>query len=960
MIVDVVFIILTSVVILCQQECFVDATSSQSLTANSTNTMLYEETATMTPVYDPIFLYNNCSLLPAIVDIGEHVANLVDEGYQLIKIRLKINGNTSKAINTNRHSIYNIWHWTLTNSESGKALLMLQESFEAMSLYTLSHGVSILNITLNQEPNDCLAEASPEDLEMSIRQLILNNFKTAATSFIPNMEVCNQHVKETPPNTGSIVYHCCDLSLNHAMHCYELKESISFRILRISIAIIQMAIILYSPLLLPKSLFSARLSYIPFIFTTESNKSITLRVKKVERLSDNLANTYSRTKQHSFVGMKTFCGVIDTLSPETPHMLKVNSVVISQRPTKMLTEGQAPLSLLSFIKDFILRCNMRNELASIRDCCNKNMLSMLPGQRYFPWYKCLRIFSMSAALVLVTSPWWLRIVFYISEEEVSIRMQTFALSARKLWHPFTGNLVTYLGPFHVGFVFVYLFLFVGAMLYVLLSNNIKRKIKFTVRKCFRDMNATRKLDICGHAIKKTLWPLEQFGIIGCLVMPLWLLALPIFVILVAAEVIPIVNLNLRLLINFVYYLSKIFHPQMYTKQGWWSRGKLGSLIKSRLKNVIVIDELESNTRSNKVIHAVALLYALVANWCVILLVVECLSFYVGCGVYILIGFILRPDNTMKYSSLLLLICVYGYECFAGVSNVYTEYGKTLHKKIQGSVEDDIVEVAALTADKQKNVAFRMRTDDNSKVERMKLVAGSEGYLKWFAPRLLLLLDKNDIPYISKRLLFRLATLPHSSCPGPAHVLYLKGLIDFLKILVFLMFVFLVVFAFGQASDISSGSQVIAALGSGLLPLIFRKFLFQSHGNIAMEQNLNWQMLLKEAIQAYGERWVIDDIHVSITRPSSSIDIASHTATTILEEMGDLNMNEFDEDKDKSVHALLNQPCNYANERDVDLVVIPKLKPNGEDGYDFFVPRILDYRDSEELFDEEMPNTARLV
>jgi hypothetical protein len=180
------------------------------------------------------------------------------------------------------------------------------------------------------------------------------------------------------------------------------------------------------------------------------------------------------------------------------------------------------------------------------------------------------------------------------------------------------------------------------------------------------------------------------------------------------------------------------------------------------------------------------------------------------------------------------------------------------------VGESMEKEAAKPDHEQENAAFRIPAQEKVP-ERIQFVPGSEKYLKINMPRLALFLEKTDVPYIPRSFLFRMAKLPHHLCPGEIHLLYFKALRDFSLILVFLFFVFVVIFAFGQAQDISSGGQAIAALGSGFLPLVLRKFLFQSHGGSGFDKsNLKWKNMFAQKVQNYVERWNFEDI--VLTKP----------------------------------------------------------------------------------------------
>jgi hypothetical protein len=72
------------------------------------------------------------------------------------------------------------------------------------------------------------------------------------------------------------------------------------------------------------------------------------------------------------------------------------------------------------------------------------------------------------------------------------------------------------------------------------------------------------------------------------------------------------------------------------------------------------------------------------------------------------------------------------------------------------------------------------------------------------------MDKSDFIFIPKSFLFKMANLPHNLSPGSVHILYFKAAFDFSLIVIFLLFVFIIITAFGKVQNISTGGQTIAA------------------------------------------------------------------------------------------------------------------------------------------------------
>lgn len=798
-----------------------------------------------------------CTLTPEVNDIRKSTYELVTSDYNIVKIDLVINGNAGPYHQEVPGDLYDPLKWIITTGDTGKAMLMLKDTFVPMSLTTMAKGVVRIQVSLKQQPANCTTDLSVSEAEDYIRNLVFSNFgsKSAPFSTMQDIEVCSRHVVQD--ESGSrLKYKCCKFDDDRNLHCEYVKNSIWLRILFVSIVLIQIGVVLYFPTLLPESIYTERKTFTKYIYDTEPDEYLSLTVKTVND-PDVIADNFQKTGLHSMARLDKFKDRLRTLTPNTVYTLDVDRIEVSARASKILAEGTAPAGIYDFVKRFICQCRMRLEIKSVAECCNENMCRSLPCKMVYYWYQCLQWVMVLTTVFIICIPWIIRVLFYYEYEEASLTVQREAFAKRNLPFPYTGNVVTYVSPMNALFLFVYIFLPVVGILYVFLPSSIKANLKFTVWKCFSHMKNTRRKFACGMFTTYLLWPLTRFGALGCVIFPLWLIVLPFFLILLILEVVPMPNLTYRYIVNFFYYMYKVCCPM----PGSSNPGPIRLWLRRQIDNILVIHPDESGHRGQKLFLAIALFVTLLTLWLVILLIGECMSFYVECSIYVLIGFILDPGRAMKFLSVVMLIGVYGYQSFTGVYKTYATYCKSVHQQLQDLLEDKLKEIALLPEDEQENTSFRVPpSSKQSKNEKLKLVSGSEGQLKWNAQRLVLFLNKEDIPYIPKKLLFELANMQHFYCPGQIHMLYLWAMYDFAKILIFLMFVFIVIFAFGQTNNVSSGRQSIAALGSGFLPLMLRKFLFESEA--VSKSNLRWYGMFLETLQGFSDRWHPVDIHVS--------------------------------------------------------------------------------------------------
>lgn len=86
---------------------------------------------------------------------------------------------------------------------------------------------------------------------------------------------------------------------------------------------------------------------------------------------------------------------------------------------------------------------------------------------------------------------------------------------------------------------------------------------------------------------------------------------------------------------------------------------------------------------------------------------------------------------------------------------------------------------------------------------------------------ILLLDQSDKQYITKQFFFKVCKIKPDG-PGPWGKHFLVALRQFLIIFIFLVFVTLVVLAFGESYRVSFPNQLLATLAGGVVPWILMK------------------------------------------------------------------------------------------------------------------------------------------
>jgi hypothetical protein len=243
---------------------------------------------------------------------------------------------------------------------------------------------------------------------------------------------------------------------------------------------------------------------------------------------------------------------------------------------------------------------------------------------------------------------------------------------------------------------------------------------------------------------------------------------------------------------------------------------------------------------------------------------ETMIFFIEIFIYSIIGIITNASAMLKYISLVFMLGLYARDCFKGVSEKYLEYNKSMNRLIVDMAREKVEVIAS--SDEQKNTAFQIGTDSLEAIEKdtdnVKLIV-KEGIPKWNVRRLILFLDEKDKPYLTDKFFTTTCYMDTVGVPGPLIYNIVRATWRFLCICLFLLFVVLIVLAFGDNYKISGTNQMLATLAGGFLPWVFRNILFKSKDALSLDtKNLSFKSNLKRKIEEYEQNWNINDISIT--------------------------------------------------------------------------------------------------
>ncbi|CAC5383072.1 unnamed protein product [Mytilus coruscus] len=869
----------------------------------------------------------NCTIETVDNGVRDKMKLLLEDGKKVTFIHLLFTNQINPFSDTYRGALYSPMDWVRIAGRHGRSLLFLRPEFEQLSLTTLSLETGYMNVSLVQKPENCLLHFNTTIVEDKLRDLLLSDFKPGKDggSLSEHEYICNMHIRNDNSN-AKFFYRCCHKDPDGNIICKNLTYDYWIYVVFICVIIINIVAIMFSPYLIPVSLY--REKYGRSIYEHKLVKPLQVKVKKVFSTEHADKNTVSIEK---LKGMPSLFQCITDWKGNEEKTLSLSKVYIAVQYRKLIPANYVPVGIINTFYNMFVKCHIRKSL-HFGECCKSNILGKTiemnetcDGSKCtkklsvnYPWYRCLKQFMRIVMLIGFSLPWIIRIVFFYWYENPHTLQRVKAASERNMTLSFQWNLINTLTPIHIVFLLCYTVTVVDAVVFGIVSHNVKERLQLLMRKCFRDMRDMSRSKALEWSALVLVVPFEQFGIFGFFLFGIYfVIVFPVILGVLAFYCLPTMNLVLRLLVHFVAYLmpyakhSTMEGAQIPLANSVTNANASYANINETLRTcheMFHLNMLSDNeslerpqtiTMKNRFLQLFVLIACLSTVVSFILLTMEMVLFITEIFIYTIIGIIMNASAMLKYISLIFMLGLYARDCFKGISDKYLEFNKSINRLIVDKVRRKVEKIANLSSYVQKNTAFQVQMDDteenvNDKVktvkdtkndkhvvdhekmekdtenvnnkgkiekhtENFKLVF-KDGKLKWKIRRLILFLDVNDKPYLPEKFFEATCIMNSAGVPGPLIYNIVQATWRFLCICVFLMFVVLVVLAFGDEYQISGTNQMLATLAGGFLPWVFRNILFKPKDSLALDSdNLSFKSNLRQEIEKYEQKWDIDDI-----------------------------------------------------------------------------------------------------
>ncbi|CAL1541430.1 unnamed protein product [Lymnaea stagnalis] len=761
---------------------------------------------------------------------------------------------------TNRSSpnAFQPWRWFRTQGLGSSQLLLIYNYYYGLLKPFMTLSIERKDIRLSVNPTGCLNNYGRDALENLIRDFLLLDFnidsKAAKRPFIysDDVEICTAFIGDNN-GWGRAVYKCCGFDADKQLYCHDVFSETWVWILDAFVIALTVLLFLYIPVFIPKG-------YKVDTYIYDSPKDLTFNVvitRQPEKYKDVATAQIVQPKIWS--KMPSLKSKLSELQPDNVYTGKVKRADFRISMYKLFVEGDRTVHTRRYLFNAFIRCKLRHS-APLEECCKTPACGVYCCHRCPPWGSWLKAFRTIVAMTVLALP-SLPFMYAVSADDLYYQELVKAYNRRGLQAAFNFYAGPYFGKVLVG-VIATMYVLHGFILILdgATNNNISNLYADVLSMDEKTNSLRRRLFRAQGLIKAICGPIRKCG---CIILPVWI---------IGALLSPII-----VLVYFIWN-SPMFRVLFQVFQKIRARNRT---LKNRPR-----DKVRLYSRCE------LFWFFLTAIFAVIVLTIGA-NFLVHIAAMIVVTIVTEADLIYRILPVVLLLYIYIRDAYSKVGNKFDAFLATLISTINKSkVADDVRRECLKSEQEQKNKMFQITADDVVDGPSSDIPDTQSELLNEFAAKLLdlplirgelptvsksifeikneqlivrvskpfVILSRDDFLHISKKFLFHCATIDCAGVPGTLGENYVNATVEFMKIGTFILFVFLVIMAYGSIYYISPTNHLFVTLVSGLVPLIIRNVFGDGSAVESVNaSNYRFQAQLREKIDTFNQRWNLEDI-----------------------------------------------------------------------------------------------------
>ena len=870
----------------------------------------------------PLYGVNKCRLYSTDPYIYNKIQDILSYKVKLLEYELEFEEYDMNPLTVENQRLYRGYKWARAYSQHGQTLLSLAFNYGIMSLMTLTLGVENLHIPLKDSPKGCVLQLTEREKVSAVLYLLMRDFQEKATNItLKDQERICHEVVLIDGNTAKFTDECCHIDpITKHLACSTDIINIWLKILFFILATVKFGLLFFGPLYFIPLVESVVKDSIPYV--------VKLKEPLVKKIFICNSDTHINKTYHKVVDLRGRKGLpklresIKRVPVAEPVKVKFTGYDILVNYKRLLVENEVPVGVLSSFVDAFCRCKI-SKASPFRECCTADLYKSIHSiDKEVTWLSFFRKLNRIIVVLLLPLPFYIRLIIFYTFESEDISAKQRLLDSQNVHLSYDGGIMTHLTPTHPLYVTVYALYFGLFIVFALLSPKKKDHLKWFIYYSFRDLKHMSWIEALGVFVGNMIWPFKRYGILGCIIAPIyWLIIFPISLVVYVVYCLPTFYVPVRLL----YHV--ISQPKAAPKQAGKYKVQLTKDASihnfetdALMKNMTSLKHSESisssfgsqeekkyikcNIDKDMCVNILLAVLVILTMFGVLLILSECIGFIVELMIFTMMGVIVNAGAVLKYVTLLILVVVYSYDCYNNVGKKYLKLNKALFGELKGRCKD-IEKVTSLPSYLQENCGFK--SQELSEQADYEQPDGIDGFRRahWMINDLVLFVDNEDMPRIPRNLFEEVCQINVAGAPGPVHQSLILATQEFLKILLFIFFVFIVVLTFGAVYKVSSTNQMLATLAGGFLPFLMRTFLTPSKPDIELG-TVSFKSRLDEIIKNFRQKWPIYDVPFEPwtkedekkedTDGDSQVDKSSTSGNNMGAEKDVSKLNEEDRDK----------------------------------------------------------------
>lgn len=856
-------------------------------------------------------------------DVAPCVSKIL-QGFTLSSLRMLKHGDVEGLkVKLYRSQLTNSsTDWFLVREDGIRNSFFSLSPFNPMTQWVLFASFQTNELSILENPSNCLGEYRHADFRATIQQLILQRVHDHISD---SFYLC---VKEVKNISGSPVelFDCCTRGSNGTLSCEEIQTGGLVEVFFSIVFVLKVFLVILGVRFIPRSLYRKRHCYKEFIFslTTPLEIAVTKRfspppnVSKLRNVDLGTKYTSSGYQYRIKIGenLDRLSDIVEKMEMSKTENFKLRAVWFKVDPDRVVSRNKAPVGFFSFFYRRLFQCkcyvhgrkqkvfehsyvNENNEYISLHNCCKRKI------SKDSTWESLARnLIQMFFTLFVFWSPVIVITMYWNYEEEFiqnkleaarSINMTTsLPFYSTKLLSLFYihGFYVVYQVCFAIWFLPLLMLIFMK----VVTDNTFwKRTVWIFIRSLVYSKHFSHVGTSWAASFLLRSFTSNALTDVNSIHIFLWIMvklaSLLIVVIVLLFCKLSSLNVFLQLVWRYTREIVKCVKKTNNDDE----RSDMEDLVQEKLskdtceKNVRGFLNLPSSdvcslvmedTKFPRSSRARFLWCIMCFGWltflvCAIPIFIDFTFIIVDIIILVIVSLIFNIRHVAQYFLIMLFICVYSSIFVKHVEEIYQNFNNKvqtflLERQTRSLINKNLHDDTIPSANRSYQV---IPGRGCGRCAACHVFTTKNGIPKWKARHLVQFVDDKGEPCIPKNFFFQTCYMNHFACPGSLSNHYYNAMIKSLLLTFYILLMILLIKIIHPG--LPWWGYLLVYTIVGLVPIIFLTNFYSGPRDDKYDVADDiFKQKLEHVIREYKQEWSIIDLEIS-SRARLDDSISSH-------------------------------------------------------------------------------------